>query len=304
MQEFIFYVIITGMEDSKRQNIIIEIANLKKLRESETDSAMRELIDEELKQVEFSLIDKDPDDQKNVILEIRSGAGGDEAELFAAQLWRMDKKYSEKCGWQISLMDSSITSIGGVKFLVAEISGENVYRHLKYESGVHRVQRVPETEKSGRVHTSTATAAILPEAQEVDFEINPKDLKIDIYCAGGHGGQNVNKRETAIRITHIPTGIVVACQTERSLGSNKENALAILEAKILQSQEESQNAKMQDDRRTQVGKMERSEKIRTYNYPQDRVTDHRIKKSWHNLEEIMQGKLDEIIDEIERELNK
>ncbi len=256
------------------------------------------------KQIREILEDKKEEESDSVIVEIRGGTGGEEAALFAANLFNMYFKYADSKLWQTRILDSSKTELGGIKEIVFEINGAGAYSKMKYEGGVHRVQRIPETEKSGRIHTSTAAVAVLPKPTKSQVTIRPDEIIMENYHSSGPGGQYVNKRETAIRITHIPTGIVVACQTERSLGSNKENALSILEAKILQAQEESQNEKQQNDRRSQVGKMERSEKIRTYNYPQDRVTDHRIKKSWHNLEDIMLGKLDEIIETLERELNK
>ncbi|MDD5221097.1 MAG: peptide chain release factor 1 [Candidatus Pacebacteria bacterium] len=256
------------------------------------------------KQIKEILEEKKEEQSDSVIIEIRAGTGGEEAALFAANLFNMYFKYAESKLWQTRILDSSKTELGGIKEIVFEIVGTEAYSKMKYEGGVHRVQRIPETEKSGRIHTSTAAVAVLPRPTKSQVIIKPDEIITESYHSSGPGGQYVNKRETAIRITHIPTGLVVTCQTERSLASNKENALSILEAKILQAQEESQNAKMQDDRRSQVGKMERSEKIRTYNYPQDRVTDHRIKKSWHNLEEIMMGKLDQIIDELEKEINK
>jgi len=256
------------------------------------------------KQIKEILEEKKEEESDSVIVEIRAGTGGEEAALFAANLFNMYFKYADSKLWQTRILDSSKTELGGIKEIVFEIVGPGAYSKMKYEGGVHRVQRIPETEKSGRIHTSTAAVAVLPKPTKSQVTIKPDEIIMESYHSSGPGGQYVNKRETAVRITHIPTGIVVACQTERSLGSNKENALSILEAKILQAQEESQNAKLQNDRKSQVGKMERSEKIRTYNYPQDRVTDHRIKKSWHNLEEIMMGKLDEIIQILEIELNK
>jgi peptide chain release factor 1 len=252
------------------------------------------------KEIRAILNEKKEEDSDAIIVEIRAGTGGEEAALFAANLFNMYFKYAELKLWQTKILDNSKTELGGIKEIIFEINGAGAYSRMKYEGGVHRVQRIPETEKAGRIHTSTAAVAVLPKPTKSQITIKPDEIIMENYHSSGPGGQYVNKRETAIRITHIPTGIVVACQTERSLGSNKENALSILEARILQAQEESQNNALQNDRKSQVGKMERSEKIRTYNYPQDRVTDHRIKKSWHNLEEILQGKLDEIIDELER----
>jgi len=239
---------------------------------------------------------------KAAIIEIRAGAGGDEAALFAASLFKMYSKYAQLKNWQQKILDSKPTELGGFKEITFEITSprrpakeDDIWSSFKNEAGVHRVQRIPATEKSGRVHTSTASVAVLPKPQKGKIKINPNDLKIDTYKASGPGGQYVNKRMTAIRITHLPTKTVVNSQTERSLQQNKENAMTILEAKILEKQIEEEGKKLKDERKTQIGKADRSEKIRTYNFSQDRVTDHRIKKSFHNLEEIMEGKLESII---------
>jgi len=247
---------------------------------------------------------KEEGDYNSIIVEIRAGTGGDEAGLFAANLFNMYSRYADIQGWQTRILDSNKTEIGGIKEVIFEIGGKGVYDRMKFEGGVHRVQRTPETEKAGRIHTSTAAVAVLPKPKKSQLNIRADDLVVENYRSSGPGGQYVNKRETAVRITHIPTGIVVACQTERNQAQNKANALSILEARILKAQETVQNAKMQDDRKSQVGKMERAEKIRTYNFPQDRLTDHRVKKTWHNLASIMQGNLDEVIDELEKELEK
>lgn len=230
----------------------------------------------------------------SAIIEIRAGTGGDEAALFAANLYHMYSKYAELQGWKHKLLDSHSTGIGGFKEVVFELKG-NVFDNMKYEAGVHRVQRIPETEKSGRIHTSTATVAVLPKPKSTEIKIKPDELKIDHYRSSGPGGQNVNKRETAIRITHIPSGLVVTSQTERSQLANKENAMAILSARLLEKKEEKEMSELGGKRKEQVGWGKRSEKIRTYNFPQDRVTDHRIKKSWSRIEEIMEGKLDKMI---------
>lgn len=237
-------------------------------------------------------------DFDSLIIEIRAGAGGDEAALFAGDLYRMYSKYANNQGWSLKVLDSHPTDLKGFKEIVFEISGENSYRKLRKEGGVHRVQRIPETEKAGRVHTSTATVAVLPKPKAEDIKIKPEDLKIDTFKSSGPGGQNVNKRESAVRITHLPTGIVVASQSERNQPKNKDNAMAILSAKLLEKKEEEEHSKLSGDRRSQIGTADRSEKIRTYNFPQDRITDHRIKKSWHNIEELMEGNIDEIISRL------
>ncbi len=259
------------------------------------------------KEIEMMLLPKDPNDHKNVIVEIRGGAGGDESSLFAASLFRMYGKFAEKNRWQISILNSNQTEVGGFKEIVFEINGREdnpVFAKMKFESGVHRVQRIPETEKQGRIHTSTATVAVLPEAEEVDLVINDNDLRIDTFCSSGPGGQSVNTTKSAVRITHIPTGVIVSCQDEKSQMKNKDKALKVLRSRLLQTQEEKIAKELGDARKSQIGTGDRSEKIRTYNYPQDRITDHRIKQSWSNIEGILAGDLDPIISAIQEEDTK
>jgi peptide chain release factor 1 len=236
-----------------------------------------------------------PNDKKNAIIEIRAGAGGDEAALFAGDLFRMYSRYCERQGWKLSLIDSAVIGIGGFKEVIFEVKGEGAYGFLKFEAGTHRVQRVPETEKQGRVHTSTATVVVLPEAEEVDIEIKANEIRIDTFCSSGPGGQSVNTTYSAIRILHLPTGLIVSCQDQKSQHQNKEKALQVLRSRLLQRQEEERQASESSARKTQVGDGDRSDKIRTYNVPQDRVTDHRINMSWHSIDRIMDGEIAEIV---------
>jgi peptide chain release factor 1 len=263
--------------------------------ELKTLQEKKDRLTEELKE---DLIPKDPNDEKDVIMEVRAGTGGDEAALFAADLFRMYSRYAQTRRWNIEIIDVSEGGEGGYKEIVYEVKGQGAFSCLKYERGVHRVQRVPVTEASGRIHTSTATVAVLPEADEVDIDISPDDLRIDIFHSSGAGGQNVNKVATAVRITHIPTGTVVVCQDERSQLRNRQKAMLVLRSRLLEAERRKQEESIVEERRSQVGSGERSEKIRTYNYPQDRVTDHRIGESFHNLPGIMEGNLDDIINSL------
>lgn len=268
---------------------------MKELAAAELEDAKNKLeeISEELK---IMLLPKDPNDDKNVIIEIRGGAGGEEAALFANSLYRMYTMYAESKRWKIEVLSINATELGGIKEISFNVIGEGAYSRLKYESGVHRVQRVPETESQGRVHTSTVTVAVLVEADEVELEINPTDLKIDVFRASGAGGQHINKTESAVRITHLPTGVVVECQDERSQYKNKDRAMKILRSRLYEAKLEEQNEKIASERRSQVGTGNRSERIRTYNFPESRLTDHRIGLTIYRLESILNGNLDEVID--------
>jgi len=284
-----------------------ELEDVKKMSTSGADDDMAALIKQEVValqekldrltgELKRALIPKDPNDEKDIIVEIRAGTGGDEAAIFAADLYRMYSRYAQNQGWKTEVISLSESNGGGFKEIIFEVRGKRAYSRLKYESGVHRVQRVPVTEASGRIHTSTATVAVLPEAEEVDIDINPDDLRIDIFHSGGAGGQNVNKVASAVRITHLPTGMMVVCQDERSQLQNKIKAMSVLRTRLLDIERRKQEEAITSQRRSQVGTGERSEKIRTYNYPQDRISDHRIDVTLHNLPRFMDGEIDELID--------
>jgi len=273
------------------------------------DEEMTSLVKEEIESLEsqlegqlhelkLALLPKDANDERDIIMEIRAGTGGEEAGLFAADLFRMYSRYAQNRRWETDIIDVNETAIGGIKEIIFEIKGKGAFSRLKYERGVHRVQRVPTTESSGRIHTSTATVAVLPEAKEVEVDIDPNDLRIDIFHSGGAGGQNVNKVATAVRITHLPTNIVAVCQDERSQLRNKTKAMSVLRARLLDIEQRKQEGEITEQRRSQVGGGERAEKIRTYNFPQDRITDHRAGLSMRNLPRIIQGELDELIDAV------
>tara|TARA_B100001765_G_scaffold188640_1_gene134533 strand:- start:1229 stop:2179 length:951 start_codon:yes stop_codon:yes gene_type:complete len=294
------------------REVIKEISDLRDMLRSESDPDILSLAKDEHATLEgkkeeaeerlrMALVPKDPNDDKNVIIEIRAGTGGEEAGLFASNLYRMYSRLAQRLNWNLEIIDSNSTGIGGLKEITFQVRGDQAYSKLKHESGVHRVQRVPTTESSGRIHTSAATVAVLPEAEEVDVEINQEDLQIDIYHASGHGGQNVQKVATAVRITHIPSGVVTTCQDERSQHKNKEKALAVLRSRLLAAEIEKQQQEITDSRRSQVGSGDRSERVRTYNFPQGRITDHRIGLTSYNLEQVLDGDLMEFIEALVQE---
>jgi peptide chain release factor 1 len=287
--------IINGVREAKEMLSEKPDAEMKELLEIELDelAEKKEALEARLK---LLLLPKDPNDDKNVLVEVRAGTGGEEAALFAADLFRMYTRYAERQGWKVDIMNTSFTDIGGFKEVIFMIEGRGAYSRLKFESGAHRVQRVPTTESGGRIHTSAATVAVLPEAEEVDVDVNPNDVRIDLFCSTGPGGQSVNTTQSAVRLTHLPTGIVVSCQDEKSQHKNKDKAMRVLRARIMDKVQEEQRLKIASERKSQVGSGDRSERIRTYNFPQNRVTDHRIGLTTHRLPEILMGALDEIIE--------
>lgn len=301
-------VLVTEYQNYKRnQRLISEARDL--YEKSKDDEELRELALLEMEDLEKEnsrlenklktlLLPKDPNDKKNVILEIRAGTGGEEAGLFAADLFRMYSRYSEMMGWKIEILSSNTSGSGGIKEIISLIDGKMVYSHLKYESGVHRVQRIPSTESSGRIHTSAATVAVLPEVEDVELEINPHDLRIDVFRSSGPGGQSVNTTDSAVRITHLPTGLVVSCQDEKSQHKNKSKGLKILRSRILDRMKEEQSEEISQTRKNMVGTGDRSERIRTYNYPQNRVTDHRINLTLYKLDQVLEGQLTEFIESL------
>lgn len=281
---------------SLMSEIVNQLKDAEKLLAESDDPEIRQLAKDEILRLREGLDSSDPVNQRNAILEIRAGSGGDEAELFAQELFRMYQRFAERVGFRLTVAELNRSELGGVKSLVAIVEGRGAYSRLRFEGGVHRVQRVPKTEKSGRIHTSAASVVVLPEVKEVDVAIRPQDLKIDVYRSGGHGGQSVNTTDSAVRLIHTPSGIVVTCQDERSQLKNKDKAMGILRARLWEKQSTEQTAGQDELRRSMIKTGDRSDKIRTYNYPQSRVTDHRVNMSWHDLDGILDGDIEEILD--------
>lgn len=291
------------------KSIVQQLADTREMLAQDQDEEFRQMLAEELPQLQerqaamehrlkLLLLPRDPNDEKSVIMEIRAGTGGEEAALFAGDLFRMYSRYAEEHDWKIDIMDVHYTDIGGIKEIIFVVDGQGAYSQLKYESGVHRVQRIPATESGGRIHTSAATVAVLPEAEEVEVAIDPNELRVDLYCSSGPGGQSVNTTQSAVRITHLPTGLVVTCQDEKSQHKNKAKALRVLRARLKEILEEEKNAEIAGNRKSQVGSGDRSERIRTYNFPQGRVSDHRINLTLHKLDMILDGQIQEIVDSL------
>lgn len=290
-----YQALLAARKSQREAQEMLAEPELRELAQEELAAARAE-IDRLTEAIKLLLIPRDPNDDKDVIVEIRGGAGGEESALFAHSLYRMYTMYAEKRGWSVEVLSQNATELGGCKEIVFQISGDGAYSRLKFESGVHRVQRVPETESQGRVHTSTVTVAVLPEAEEVDFQVDPSDLKIDTFRSSGAGGQHINKTESAIRITHLPTGVVVECQDERSQHKNRDKAMRVLRTRLFEAEQAKQTAAIAAERRSQVGTGDRSERIRTYNFPENRVSDHRIKLTLYKLADFMDGALDDVIE--------